>query len=88
MLTPSKTSENNWQLMRAQSKLKKPLHAPTRNRQDRNSAPAKKHGLPNRFQTSSCGARKVPSTISNRESISKMVKQDLQPSTTKRKRFA
>jgi len=33
MLTPSKTPENNWQLMRAQPKLKKPLHAPTRNRQ-------------------------------------------------------
>jgi len=25
MLTPSKTPENNWQLMRAQPKLKKPL---------------------------------------------------------------
>ncbi|DBA88938.1 TPA: hypothetical protein ACH3X2_000170 [Trebouxia sp. C0005] len=33
MLTSSKTSENDWQLMRAQSKLKKPPHAPTRNRQ-------------------------------------------------------
>ncbi|DBB15973.1 TPA: hypothetical protein ACH3X3_003345 [Trebouxia sp. C0006] len=33
MLTPSKTSKNNRQWMRAQPKLKKPLHAPTRNRQ-------------------------------------------------------
>ncbi len=33
MLSPSKTPENNWQLMRAQPKLEKPLRAPTRNRQ-------------------------------------------------------
>ncbi len=33
MLSPSKTPKNNWQLMRAQPKLEKPLHAPTRNRQ-------------------------------------------------------
>ena len=129
MLTPSKTPENNWQSMRAQPKLKKPLHAPTRNRQltippmpakrskpmvvctcnnpnrrgcsgtmqgivmgaaqmltqgfnnctnlqDRNSAPAKRYGLPNRLQTSSYGARKVLSTISNRKSTIKIVKQD------------
>ncbi|DBA84814.1 TPA: hypothetical protein ACH3X1_005847 [Trebouxia sp. C0004] len=33
MLSPSKTPENNWQLMRTQPKLKKSLHPPTRNRQ-------------------------------------------------------
>ena len=37
------------------------------NLQDRNIAPAKRHGLPNRLQTSSYGARKVLSTISNRK---------------------
>ncbi len=111
--------------MRAQPKLKKPLHAPTRNRQltippmlakrskpmvvctcnnpnrkgcsrtmqkivmgaaqmltqgfsdctnlqDRNSVPAKRHGLPNRLQTSSYGARKVLSTISNRKASSRL----------------
>ncbi|DBA89376.1 TPA: hypothetical protein ACH3X1_016237 [Trebouxia sp. C0004] len=46
------------------------------NLQDRNSAPAKRHGLPNRPQTSSYGARKVLSTIPNRKSIIKIVKQD------------
>jgi len=46
------------------------------NLQDRNSAPVKRHGLPNRLQTSSYGARKVLSTISNRKSIIKIVKQD------------
>ncbi|DBA72341.1 TPA: hypothetical protein ACH3X2_010581 [Trebouxia sp. C0005] len=130
MLTCSKMSENNRQLMRAQSKLKKPLHAPTRNRQltippmlakrfkpmmvvctcnkpnsrgcsgtmqgivmgaaqmltqgfdngtnlsNRNSAPAKRHGLPNRLQTSSYGAEKILCTISNRKSIIKVVQQD------------
>ncbi|KAA6426480.1 MAG: hypothetical protein FRX49_03591 [Trebouxia sp. A1-2] len=35
------------------------------NLQDRNSAPAKRHGLPNRLQTSNYGARKVLSTTSN-----------------------
>ena len=43
--------------------------------QDRDSASAKRHGLPTRLQTSSYGARKVPSTIS-RQSIIKIVKQD------------
>ena len=33
MLTPSKTSKNNWHLMRAQPERYEPLHAPTRNRQ-------------------------------------------------------
>ena len=46
------------------------------NLQDRNSAPAKMHGLPNRLQTSSYGARKVLSTTSNRKGIIKIVKQD------------
>ena len=142
MLTPSKTSGNNWQLVRAQPKLQQPLHAPTRNRpltippmlakeskpmvvctcnnpnrrgcsgtmpgivmgatqmltqgfnnctnlQDRDSASAKMHGLPNRLQTSSYGARKVPSTISNRKSIIKIVKQDwrdCKPANTYRRR--
>ena len=46
------------------------------NLQDRDSASAKRHGLPNRLQTSSYGARKVPSTISNRKCIINIVKQD------------
>ncbi|KAA6418920.1 MAG: hypothetical protein FRX49_11146 [Trebouxia sp. A1-2] len=46
------------------------------NLQDRNCAPVKRHGLPNRLQTSSYGARKVLSTIPDRKSIIKVVKQD------------
>ena len=46
------------------------------NLQDRNTVPAKRHGLPNRLQTSSYGARKVLSTICNRKGIIKIVKQD------------
>ncbi len=46
------------------------------NLQDRDSAPAKRHRLPNRLQTSSYGARKVLSTIANRKSLIKIVKQD------------
>ncbi len=46
------------------------------NLQDGNSVPAKRHGLPNRLQTSSYGARKVLSTIRNRKGIIKIVKQD------------
>ncbi|KAA6421261.1 MAG: hypothetical protein FRX49_08747 [Trebouxia sp. A1-2] len=43
---------------------------------NRDSAPVKRHGLPNGFQTSSYEARKVPATISNRKSIIKTVKYD------------
>ena len=46
------------------------------NLQDRDSDSAKRHGLPNRLQTSSYGAGKVISTISNRKRIIKIVKQD------------
>ncbi|DBA97414.1 TPA: hypothetical protein ACH3X1_016733 [Trebouxia sp. C0004] len=46
------------------------------NLQNRDSATVKRHGLPNRLQTSSYGARKVLSTIPNRKSIIKIVKQD------------
>ncbi len=46
------------------------------NLQDGNSVPAKRHGLPNRLQTSSYGARKVLITICNRKGIIKIVKQD------------
>ncbi|DBA76180.1 TPA: hypothetical protein ACH3X1_009909 [Trebouxia sp. C0004] len=54
--------------------------------QDRNTAPAKRHGLPNRPQTSSYGARKVLSTIPNRKSIIKIVKQDCVEKRPKRER--
>ena len=46
------------------------------NLQDRNSAPVKRHGLPNRLQTGSNGARKDLGTIPDRKSIIKVVKQD------------
>ncbi|DBA91630.1 TPA: hypothetical protein ACH3X1_003238 [Trebouxia sp. C0004] len=46
------------------------------NLQDRDSATVKRDGLPNRLQTSSYGARKVLSTILNRKSTIKIVKQD------------
>ena len=46
------------------------------NLQDRNTVPTKRHGLSNRLQTSSYGARKVLSTICNRKGIIKIVKQD------------
>ena len=46
------------------------------NLQDRNTALVKRHGLPNRLQTFSYGARKVLSTIPDRKSIVKVVMQD------------
>ncbi|DBA95840.1 TPA: hypothetical protein ACH3X1_001387 [Trebouxia sp. C0004] len=46
------------------------------NLHNRDSATIKRHGLPNRLQTSSYGATKVLSTIPNRKSIIKIVKQD------------
>ena len=46
------------------------------NLQDRDSTPAKRHGLAKGFQTSSYGARKVLGTIPYRKSNVMVVKQD------------
>ncbi|DBA68126.1 TPA: hypothetical protein ACH3X2_013934 [Trebouxia sp. C0005] len=42
------------------------------NLQNGNSAPAKRHGLPNRLQTSGYGARKVLCTISAAKASSRL----------------